>query len=143
MHEPAILFLDEPTSGLDPQSRLALWEIIGELHARGQTILLTTHYMEEADQLCDRVAIIDHGKLLALDTPDALKRSIGADTESAARADGDLQALARAPRGGAGHRPRDGRRGRRDGHREHDRRRCCRGSSRAPKRAGSTSTTSR
>ena len=66
---PAILFLDEPTAGLDPQSRLALWEILGELHAAGQTILLTTHYMEEADQLCDRVAIMDHGKILALDTP--------------------------------------------------------------------------
>ena len=59
MHRPAILFLDEPTAGLDPQSRIALWEILGELHADGQTILLTTHYMEEADQLCDRLAIID------------------------------------------------------------------------------------
>src|SRR5881227_44135 len=56
MHEPDVLFLDEPTSGLDPQSRLALWDVIGELHARGQTIVLTTHYMEEADQLCERVA---------------------------------------------------------------------------------------
>ena len=80
MHRPAILFLDEPTAGLDPQSRIALWEILGELHRDGQTILLTTHYMEEADQLCDRLAIIDHGQLLALDTPDALKRSTGADT---------------------------------------------------------------
>jgi ABC-2 type transport system ATP-binding protein len=81
LHRPAILFLDEPTAGLDPQSRLALWEVIGELHADGQTILLTTHYMEEADQLCDRVAIMDHGRILALDTPAALKRSVGADTE--------------------------------------------------------------
>jgi ABC-2 type transport system ATP-binding protein len=81
LHRPAILFLDEPTAGLDPQSRLALWEVIGELHADGQTILLTTHYMEEADQLCDRVAIMDHGRILALDTPGALKRSVGADTE--------------------------------------------------------------
>ena len=71
MHDPDVLFLDEPTSGLDPQSRLALWDVIGELHAAGQTIVLTTHYMEEADQLCERVAIIDHGRLLALDTPDA------------------------------------------------------------------------
>ena len=62
MHRPDTLFLDEPTAGLDPQSRLALWEILGELHREGQTILLTTHYMEEADQLCDRLAIIDHGK---------------------------------------------------------------------------------
>ena len=81
VHRPAILFLDEPTAGLDPQSRLALWEVIGELHAEGQTILLTTHYMEEADQLCDRVAIMDHGRLLALDSPAALKRTLGADTE--------------------------------------------------------------
>jgi ABC-2 type transport system ATP-binding protein len=81
MHRPATLFLDEPTAGLDPQSRLALWEVIGELHADGQTILLTTHYMEEADQLCERVAIMDHGRILALDTPAALKRSVGADTE--------------------------------------------------------------
>ena len=73
-HRPAVLFLDEPTAGLDPQSRLALWEILGELNREGQTILLTTHYMEEADQLCDRVAIMDHGKILALDTPEALKQ---------------------------------------------------------------------
>jgi ABC-2 type transport system ATP-binding protein len=81
VHRPRLLFLDEPTAGLDPQSRLALWEVIGELHARGQTILLTTHYMEEADQLCDRVAIMDHGRLLALDAPDALKRTVSTDTE--------------------------------------------------------------
>jgi len=80
LHRPRILFLDEPTAGLDPQSRLALWEILAELHAAGQTILLTTHYMEEADQLCDRVAIMDHGRILALDTPTGLKRSLGADT---------------------------------------------------------------
>ena len=80
MHRPSILFLDEPTAGLDPQSRIALWEILGELHGDGQTILLTTHYMEEADQLCSRLAIIDHGRMLALDTPEQLKRSVGADT---------------------------------------------------------------
>jgi ABC-2 type transport system ATP-binding protein len=80
MHHPATLFLDEPTAGLDPQSRLALWEVLGELHREGQTILLTTHYMEEADQLCDRLAIIDHGKLLALGTPAELKATTGADT---------------------------------------------------------------
>ena len=94
MHRPSILFLDEPTAGLDPQSRLALWDILGELHRAGQTILLTTHYMEEADQLCARLAIIDHGRLLALDTPDALKRSVGADTVVTVQAHGDLDALA-------------------------------------------------
>jgi len=96
MHDPDVLFLDEPTSGLDPQSRLALWDVIGDLHRRGQTIVLTTHYMEEADQLCERVAIIDHGKLLALDTPEALKKSIGADSEVRLHAAGDLETLARA-----------------------------------------------
>src|SRR6476659_8143867 len=77
LQRPAILFLDEPTAGLDPQSRIALWEILGDLHRNGQTILLTTHHMEEADELCDRLAIIDRGRLLALDTPAALKRSVG------------------------------------------------------------------
>ena len=69
--------------------------MIGELHGHGQTIVLTTHYMEEADQLCDRVAIIDHGKLLALDTPAALKRSIGTESEVRMHASGDLDALAK------------------------------------------------
>ncbi len=96
MHRPQILFLDEPTAGLDPQSRLALWEIVGELHAQGQTILLTTHYMEEADQLCGRVAIMDHGVILALDTPEGLKHSIGADTEVCLTAEGDGEVLAAA-----------------------------------------------
>jgi ABC-2 type transport system ATP-binding protein len=76
MHDPAILFLDEPTTGLDPQSRRAMWDLLSELNAKGQTILLTTHYMEEADQLCERAAIMDHGKLLALDSPAQLKRSV-------------------------------------------------------------------
>ncbi len=93
-HRPAVLFLDEPTAGLDPQSRLALWEILGQLNREGQTILLTTHYMEEADQLCDRVAIMDHGKILALDTPEALKQSVGADTIVTIKARGDAGALA-------------------------------------------------
>jgi ABC-2 type transport system ATP-binding protein len=94
-HRPAVLFLDEPTAGLDPQSRLALWEILGELNGAGQTILLTTHYMEEADELCDRLAIMDHGKILALDTPADLKRSVGADTIATIKATGgELQTLA-------------------------------------------------
>jgi ABC-2 type transport system ATP-binding protein len=79
-HRPAVLFLDEPTAGLDPQSRLALWELVEEMQKEGLTVLLTTHYMEEADQLCNRVAIIDHGKILVSDTPDALKKNIGAET---------------------------------------------------------------
>jgi ABC-2 type transport system ATP-binding protein len=94
MHRPSVLFLDEPTAGLDPQSRIALWEILGELHVDGQTILLTTHYMEEADQLCDRVAIIDQGRIVALDTPAGLKRSVGADTTVKVTSDGDLDGLA-------------------------------------------------
>src|SRR3954471_1777475 len=76
MHNPAILFLDEPTTGLDPQSRRAMWDLLLELNSKGQTIFLTTHYMEEADQLCQRTAIMDKGKLLALDTPANLKRSV-------------------------------------------------------------------
>jgi ABC-2 type transport system ATP-binding protein len=94
MHRPSVLFLDEPTAGLDPQSRIALWQILGDLHTEGQTILLTTHYMEEADQLCDRLAIIDHGVVLALDTPAELKRSTGIDTSVTVTADGDLEGLA-------------------------------------------------
>jgi ABC-2 type transport system ATP-binding protein len=93
MHRPTILFLDEPTAGLDPQSRIALWEILGELHADGQTILLTTHYMEEADQLCDRLAIIDHGRMLAINTPEALKGSVGVDAMITVQASGDLDEL--------------------------------------------------
>ncbi|HEY2564766.1 MAG TPA: ATP-binding cassette domain-containing protein [Acidimicrobiales bacterium] len=95
-HRPAVLFLDEPTAGLDPQSRLALWDILRELNGEGQTILLTTHYMEEADQLCARVAIMDHGKVLALDTPAKLKQGVGADTIVTIKASGDPGALAAA-----------------------------------------------
>ena len=93
-HRPAVLFLDEPTAGLDPQGRLALWELLEGLNAEGQTIMLTTHYMEEADKLCDRVAIMDHGKILALDTPAELKRSVGADTIVTVKAAGDPDQLA-------------------------------------------------
>jgi ABC-2 type transport system ATP-binding protein len=93
-HRPSVLFLDEPTAGLDPQSRLALWDLLGELHRDGQTIMLTTHYMEEADRLCDRVAIMDHGRILALDTPAGLKQSIGADTVVTLKTTGDTERLA-------------------------------------------------
>src|SRR5664280_3662477 len=93
-HRPAVLFLDEPTAGLDPQSRLALWDTLRELNQEGQTILLTTHYMEEADRLCNRVAIMDHGRILALDTPAGLKRSVGADTSVNVKTSGDPASLA-------------------------------------------------
>jgi ABC-2 type transport system ATP-binding protein len=96
LHHPAVLFLDEPTAGLDPQSRLVLWDLLRELNASGQTILLTTHYMEEAEQLCNRVAIIDHGKILALDTPAVLRQSIGADTIVTVRTAGDATGLGAA-----------------------------------------------
>lgn len=77
-HRPKVLFLDEPSAGLDPQSRIAMWDAVRALREEGITVVLTTHYMEEADELCDRVAIIDHGKILVEDTPAALKASIGA-----------------------------------------------------------------
>jgi ABC-2 type transport system ATP-binding protein len=80
LHQPKVLFLDEPTLGLDPQTRNHLWEYIERLNQdAGITIILTTHYMEEANRLCDRVAIIDHGRIVALDTPEALKEAIGGD----------------------------------------------------------------
>jgi ABC-2 type transport system ATP-binding protein len=78
-HHPKVLFLDEPSAGLDPQSRIAMWEAVQGLREQGITVVLTTHYMEEADELCDRLAIIDHGKILVEDTPAALKASVGGD----------------------------------------------------------------
>jgi len=77
-HRPKVLFLDEPSAGLDPQSRIAMWEAVQGLRHEGITVVLTTHYMEEADELCDRVAIIDHGKILVENTPAELKSSVGA-----------------------------------------------------------------
>jgi ABC-2 type transport system ATP-binding protein len=76
MHDPRVLLLDEPTTGLDPQARRALWDTLRGLQQRGLTIILTTHYMEEADRLCQRLAIVDHGAILTLDTPAALKGSL-------------------------------------------------------------------
>jgi ABC-2 type transport system ATP-binding protein len=76
MHDPKVLLLDEPTTGLDPQARRLLWETLRGLHAGGLTIILTTHYMEEADRLCQRLAIVDHGRILTLDTPAALKKQL-------------------------------------------------------------------
>jgi ABC-2 type transport system ATP-binding protein len=77
-HRPRVLFLDEPSAGLDPQSRMAMWSAVQQLRSEGITVLLTTHYMEEADQLSDRLAIIDHGRVLALGSPEKLKETFGA-----------------------------------------------------------------
>ena len=76
--EPDLLFLDEPTTGLDPQSRRQLWDILGAFRKKGGTVLLTTHYMDEAEALCDRVAIMDHGRIIAQDTPRPLIGALGA-----------------------------------------------------------------
>ena len=102
IHEPSVIFLDEPTVGLDPQARLGLWEILRELHAAGRTIVMTTHYMEEADQLCQRLAIVDRGKLLALDTPANLKEKAPGDTIIDITLDGDAQPLVAAASAAAG-----------------------------------------
>lgn len=79
VNDPQIVFLDEPTTGLDPQARRSLWDVIRGLREQGKTIILTTHYMEEAETLCDRVAVMDHGKIIACDTPLALVRSLDQD----------------------------------------------------------------
>ncbi len=79
MSAPDLLFLDEPTTGLDPQARLQLWDVVEKFKAGGGTILLTTHYMDEAARLCDRIAIMDHGQVIALGTPAELIASLGAD----------------------------------------------------------------
>ncbi|XVQ07943.1 ABC transporter ATP-binding protein [Spirillospora sp. CA-255316] len=89
VHRPQVLFLDEPTAGLDPQTRVNLWEVLRRLQADGQTTVLTTHYMEEAEALCDRLAVVDHGKVLASGTVDGLKASAGADTVITVTYDGD------------------------------------------------------
>src|SRR5947207_11694852 len=81
VHNPHIFFLDEPTTGLDPVSRVAVWEMLTNIKSRRQlTILITTHYMDEADRLCDRIAIVDHGHLVAVDTPAKLKASVPGST---------------------------------------------------------------
>jgi ABC-2 type transport system ATP-binding protein len=77
--DPELLFLDEPTTGLDPQARRHLWDLVDGLKQAGRTIILTTHYMEEAERLCDRVAILDHGKVIALGTPPQLIASVGGE----------------------------------------------------------------
>jgi ABC-2 type transport system ATP-binding protein len=87
VHRPDVLFLDEPTAGLDPQTRANLWDILRVLHGEGQTILLTTHYMEEAEALCEQVAVIDHGEVLASGTVNQLKDGAGAETVITVRYD--------------------------------------------------------
>src|ERR687891_88545 len=93
MHRPQVLILDEPTEGLDPQSRTALWEELERISESGTTMLLTTHYMEEADRLCSRLAIIDNGQIVVQGEPAQLKRGIGADTVvlQLEATDGDLE----------------------------------------------------
>lgn len=98
-HRPRVLFLDEPTAGLDPQSRMAVWDLVRGLRAEGMTVLLTTHYIEEAERLCDQVAIVDHGKILVCDSPARLKQSTGAGAVarvSVERASAELEARLRA-----------------------------------------------
>jgi ABC-2 type transport system ATP-binding protein len=94
MHDPEVLFLDEPTGGLDPKARLALWDALREMHGEGRTIVLTTHYMEEADRLCQRLAIVDRGRLLALDTPAGLKSQAPGGTLIELHLDGDASPAA-------------------------------------------------
>lgn len=80
INQPELLFLDELTTGLDPQARRSMWDLVRELRQEGKTVFLTTHFMEEAERLCDRVAILDHGQIVALDRPEALVRSLGVET---------------------------------------------------------------
>jgi ABC-2 type transport system ATP-binding protein len=88
--DPQLVFLDELTTGLDPQARHAIWDLVRDVRAKGKTILLTTHFMEEAERLCDRVAILDHGRIVALDTPAALIRSLEAEERVVFSVDGGL-----------------------------------------------------
>jgi ABC-2 type transport system ATP-binding protein len=88
--DPQLVFLDELTTGLDPQARHAIWDLVREVRLKGKTILLTTHFMEEAERLCDRVAILDHGRIVALDTPAALIRTLGAEERVVFSLDGTL-----------------------------------------------------
>ena len=90
--DPQLVFLDELTTGLDPQARHAIWDLVRDVRAKGKTVLLTTHFMEEAERLCDRVAILDHGRIVALDTPAALIRSLGAEERVVFSLDGALPA---------------------------------------------------
>ncbi len=97
LNDPQVVFLDEPTTGLDPQARRNLWEAIGRVRAEGKTVILTTHYMEEAEALCDRVAIMDRGRILAIDTPRALIRRYAPGAAISLRLDGDRAVLEGLP----------------------------------------------
>ncbi len=92
LHEPQLVFLDELTTGLDPQARHTIWDLVREVREQGKTVMLTTHFMEEAEHLCDRVAILDHGKIVALDTPETLIRNLGAEERVVFTLDGKLPA---------------------------------------------------
>ena len=100
--DPQLVFLDELTTGLDPQARHAIWDLVRDVRARGKTVLLTTHFMEEAERLCDRVAILDHGRIVALDTPAALIRGLGAEERVVFSLDGALPAGFEKALSGAG-----------------------------------------
>ena len=93
VHDPEVVFLDEPTTGLDPQARRNLWDVIRRIREAGKTVVLTTHYLEEAEQLCERVAIMDNAKVIALDTPAGLIASLGADARVSYVAGGEEQVL--------------------------------------------------
>jgi ABC-2 type transport system ATP-binding protein len=90
--DPQLVFLDELTTGLDPQARHSIWDLVQDVRSRGKTVLLTTHFMEEAEKLCDRLAIIDHGKIVALDSPAALIRQLGAEERVVFSVEGSLPA---------------------------------------------------
>ena len=106
--DPQLVFLDELTTGLDPQARHAIWDLVRDVRSKGKTVLLTTHFMEEAERLCDRVAILDHGRIVALDTPAALIRGLGVEERVVFSVDGGLPAgvrkspFGRGPRRGPG-----------------------------------------
>jgi len=90
INDPEIVFLDELTTGLDPHARRAMWDLVREIHGRGKTVVLTTHFMEEAERLCDRVLIIDHGRIVALDSPESLIKTLGAENRVVFTAEGQF-----------------------------------------------------
>ncbi|MCX6069956.1 MAG: ABC transporter ATP-binding protein, partial [Chloroflexi bacterium] len=93
VNQPEVVFFDELTTGLDPQARRSMWDLVREVRDQGRTVFLTTHFMEEAERLCDRVAILDHGKIVALDRPEALVRSLGIESRVVFTVDGDARDL--------------------------------------------------